>query len=340
MGITYRRFHHRDESGRRVDTYVRLPDPTDPRFAEALARVNAQPVVKGAPLPGSVSALCVDFRAALARKKLAAATRRNYQRYVDMIDEEHGKQMVAALRPANVYKLRDRLADTPGKANNWLNVLKQLMAFAAERDWRPDNPAAAVPYLELGEHEPSPAEVIEAALEAATPMLRLAIITGLCLGQRVSDVIRMQHGWIKGGIMELTQQKTKRFVAIPLHPMWLEEVGKIERKSVTLLYDRMGKPFTGTDRIQERLRRLMDEVGYGGYTFHGLRKNAWCYLLELGLSDREVGSVLGMEPETVSHYGKRAQTLMIARGAADRITGGKLFPSRGEISQFAQKKPC
>lgn len=65
------------------------------------------------------------------------------------------------------------------------------------------------------------------------------------------------------------------------------------------------------------------------FTFHGLRKNACCYLLELGLSDTEVGSILGMSTEMVRHYGKRTRALMIARGAFDRATGGKIMSFAG-----------
>jgi integrase len=62
------------------------------------------------------------------------------------------------------------------------------------------------------------------------------------------------------------------------------------------------------------------------FSFHGLRKNACCYLLELGLSDTEVGAILGMSSEMVRHYGKRTRALMIARGAAKHVTGGKIVP--------------
>ncbi|MEJ8630354.1 hypothetical protein P0F65_11905 [Sphingomonas sp. I4] len=63
------------------------------------------------------------------------------------------------------------------------------------------------------------------------------------------------------------------------------------------------------------------------FTFHGLRKNACCYLLETALNDSEVGSILGMSPESVRHYGKRtrARALMVARGAANRMTVGKII---------------
>lgn len=357
-GLTYRRFRFYDADGKRKDRYVRLPDPSDPRFAHELARVNAEAAqaaqaaeARWVPIPGSFGALAREFRAALAagwtRKKkkkgakaLSANTMENYLRYVAMFEAadftfklKSGEQKpvrdmsVAGMRPTHVYQLRDAMADKPGKANNWLNVLKLMFVFAAERDWRGDNPADDVSPLPIGEHEPWPRDVLADALEHASPMLRLAIVTGLCTGQRVSDVIRIRHNWLTGGIMELSQVKTDVDVAVPIHPWWREEMAKVEKKAVTLLYDRAGRPFSAEDRIQERIRRLMHQLGHTDdegqllYTFHGLRKNACCYLLETGLSDTDVGAILGMTPETVRHYGKRARAYMIAVGASAKMTG-------------------
>ena len=44
------------------------------------------------------------------------------------------------------------------------------------------------------------------------------------------------------------------------------------------------------------------------------------------------GEILSMSPEMVRHYSKRARTLKVARGAADRMTGGRLF-------QLANSRP-
>lgn len=356
-GLTYRRFRYYDAHGKRKDRYIRLPDPSDPRFATELARVNAEAVQaekaaagRWTPMAGSFGALARDFRTALAngwtrkkRKKggraLSDNTMANYLRYIAMFEapdftfrlktgvEKPVRDMgVAGIRPTHIYQLRDGMADKPGKANNWLNVMKLMMVYACERDWRGDNPADDISPLPIGEHEPWPRDVLEQALEAASPMLRLAIVTGLCTGQRVSDVIRIRHNWLTGGIMELSQVKTDVEVAVPIHPWWKEEMAKVEKKAVTLLYDRFGRPFASEDRIQERIRRLMHDLGHVDdedqllYTFHGLRKNACCYLLETGLSDTDVGAILGMTPETVRHYGKRARAYMIAVGASAKMT--------------------
>jgi integrase len=334
-GQTYRRFKVKVD-GKWKDHYVKLPDPSSPGFAEALAKANGGGKVRTGAVAGTFAALAVEHRKRLAAAKLAVSTRRNKLYYVELIEAEIGTRPVRPMRMPHVFKLRDKFADTPGKANNLIAVLKGMLAQALEYGWITTNPAAGVPLLPIGEHEPWPAEVQEAALAEADPMLRLAIVTGLCGGQRLSDCIRIAHSWHDGRMMRIYEQKkTAVAVAIPMHPLWIAEIASVPKRATTLLYDRSHKPFSGTDRIQERLRRLMRKLGYVDadnqllYTFHGLRKNACCYLLELGLSDTEVGAILGMTPETVRHYGKRARVLVIAEGAFDRIVGGKILSFGG-----------
>lgn len=324
-GRTYLR---RKVAGR--DTYIRLPDLADPDFASAY-QLATTPIGEKAKAPrGSVGALIAAYRASSEFRAIPSETTRvNYSRYLDMIAQEHGHRSVTGVTPHHIYNMRDAMQDTPGKANNWLNVFKRLMAYAAKHGLRRDDPASRISALPLGEREPWPAEVLEAALDQASPMVRLAIITGLCSGARIGDVIRLQHGWHDGEIMEFMASKNKADVAVPMHPLWKEELAKVPRKSVTLLYDRSGKPFGSTDALRARVRDLMTAIGAPQYTFHGLRKNAACYLAELGLSDGEIGAIVGMTPQTVRHYTKRKRALMIARGAADRIKKGDILDFKG-----------
>lgn len=340
------------------DTYIRLPALDDPDFAGEYARLSAPEVVRAGPKHGTLGWLVVEYRKSADWKAKSARTRENQLRYLGEIAEAHGARTVAGVRPVHIYKLRDALAETPGKANVWLSVFGSLMRHAIRLGLRDDNPAAEVPILKTGEHEPWPADLLRVCLEEATPMTRLAIVTGLCSGQRIGDCVRMQYGWIAEGIMEFTQEKRRRGgmtkdVAVPMHPLWLEELAKLPRRSVTLLYERTGAPFRTTAAIQERLRALMDKpavqevladlqarevIAEGSrFTFHGLRKNACCYLVECGINDSEIGEILGMSPEMVRHYSKRARALTVARGAADRMTGGKIVALSG-ATRFATAK--
>ena len=325
------------------DSYVRIPAPWEDGHDEAYERLRSETELKTAPKPGSMAALVLAYRKSPDfLSEIGDNTRGNRMRYLDYLVEKFGDKTVSGLKPSNVYKVRDDLSDTPGTANAMISTLKILMDFAIRRDMRETNPAAGVKRLDLGEYEPWPADLLSVCMEEATPMTRLAIATGLCSGQRVSDCIRMQYGWVTDGIMQLRNKKMNADVAIPMHQFWLEELARLPRKSVTLLYERSGAPFKTTGAIQARLRDLMasepvreihaDLVARElisedqRFSFHGLRKNACCYLLELGLADTEVGSILGMSTEMVRHYGKRTRALMVARGAAERVTGGKIMP--------------
>jgi hypothetical protein len=85
-------------------------------------------------------------------------------------------------------------------------------------------------------------------------------------------------------------------------------------------------------------RSLADRPMSEGYSFHGLRKNAACYLAELGLSDTEIGAICRNDPETVRHYTKRKRAYMIARGAAERVMRGDvLCLKRGTRSKVFRK---
>jgi integrase len=144
----------------------------------------------------------------------------------------------------------------------------------------------------------------------------------------------MQHNWHDGQIMEFTASKNNADVAVPMHPLWLAEIAKVPRTAVTILYDRQGKPFKSPRAIEERIRDLLERIGEARqFVFHGLRKNAACYLAELGLNDSEIGAIVGMTPQTVRHYTKRKRAYMIAQSVASRVTRGDVLPlkaGRGE----------
>jgi integrase len=338
-----RLYYRRKVAGK--DEYIRLPDFDDPRFAEEYQRLSSPERVRQRPKLGTIAALVAEYRVAIEFQTIKSEkTRRNTIYYLSLIENDHGHRSVSGCKRSDVKKMRDQFADRPGTANNWLAVFKKLMAYAMENDWREDNPAAGLSLLDTGEHEPWPATILAQALEAADETMRLAIVSGLCSGARVSDVIIMSHDWHDGKIMQFVTSKAvgKKgkgvHVAIPMHPFWLEEIDRVPRIGQTLIYDRTGKPFSSPKAIQERMRRLMHSIGSPTYvsngksrlySFHGLRKNAACYLAELGLNDSEIGAICGMTPETVRHYTKRARSLMIARNVAEKITRGDVLPSEG-----------
>lgn len=337
-GRTYRRFKVKID-GKWRDQYIRLPDPESPSFAAALAKVNRVAPERRKAEQGTIAALCAERRRLLANEKLADSTRRQWNYYLGLIEMQHGKKLVADLRRARCYRIRNEMIAEPGKANNYMAKFKALLEMACELDWIAVNPAAGIPLFETGEYQPWPPHVIREALGESDAMGRLIIITGLCSGQRASDAIRIPRKF-DGQMIPLRSQKTKTVAAILMHPIWQEEIAKTEAKAVTILYDRFGRPFTGPDRIQERICRLMKKLGYVDgkgkplYSFHGLSKNAICYLTELGLDEETIGAIVGKTPETVRHYAKEARLWMLAERAADTVIAGKIERLVGRNGDF------
>jgi integrase len=359
-GRLYYRRRWRDKDGERVIQRIRLPALDDPSFAAALANAKAGNDVAARPdiIPNSVAALCHSFRDGLVTKRtkrgpLSARTIENYRKYADRIERDHGHRLVRQIKPMHVYKIQDAMADRPGVANNYLAILRLMLVQATKLGWVDRNAAAGVPALEIGEHEPWPARVVEAAIASALPMTRLAIVTYLCSGQRGGDVIKMQHGWHDRRIMQLRQGKTGKYAAVPMHPRWVAEIDAMPRRAMTILYDRFGHPFSEVEKIRDRINHTLShpavvaahaeavalgEIGEGvGLHPHGLRKNAACHLVELGLSREEAGSICGMTPEMVDHYTKRKQVYLIAQRLAERVTGATIIGLPGPRAQTRSK---
>jgi integrase len=272
--------------------------------------------------------LISKFRSSPEFKALRPATRRNYDRYLAMMSETFGHMPLGGLQARHVYAMRDAMAGTPGKANNFLKILKALLAFGVSRGSCSTNVAAGIKTLKIGEHEPWPQDVLDRALKAAPPTLKLAIMLGFFTGQRISDVIRMRHDWHDGRIMRLVQQKTGKPVAVPMHAELLKAISFYGKKSDTILVDRSGRPFTSPEPIQAQMRRLMKEIG-ADYTFHGLRKNAANALAEMRMTTHEIKAITGMSLEMIEHYTKRAAVGRLAEGVVRAdfdnlvlITGG------------------
>jgi len=315
---------------RKGGVYTRLPDIDSPQFSQRYQTLIANKPGPDDAQRGTLAALIADFRASsdYRGKHIKASTRENYARYLGIIAADYGARPYATITVRIVKIMRDKFQDQPGKANNFLAVLRRLLEFGRGGGLIDVNPAAGIGYLEIGEHQPWPEGLVERALATASPMTRLAIITGLCGGQRIGDCIAMRHTDIAQGLLVIRQEKTDKQVFVPVHPDWRAAIDELPKRATTILYDRSGKPFGSTDTLQARLRDLMDKLGGRGFTFHGLRKNASNRLAELGLSPHEIGVVTGMSLEMVQHYTKGAASRAIANRIAGTVNSGTVVNIR------------
>lgn len=289
-------------------------------------------------------------------QKIGASSIRMWGVYLKQFEAAHGDKLVADMRKKHLYELQDNMADMPGKANNYISHMRQLLEFACRRDMIAFNPAHGIPWLKTGEHKQWPDHVIAEVLALANPMLRLAIITALCSAQRISDIIRMRHDWIKTAadgspIMVVPGSlKTDTPAIIGMSQIWRDEIETVKALAkdktvvpLTLLYSSRGQPYADTDTLQSELRAIMRQLGYierkNGqpvdrygkpvvegetepqtlYSMHGLSKNNIGNLLESKLSDVQVAAIVGKTVETVRYYGRQKRDAMIAEEAAATV---------------------
>lgn len=309
--------------GKRVETNARLPAIDAPNFWAEYQRLTGTTPKKALPR-NAMTALIADYRASSEFRKGAANTQTNKNRYLDMIEERWGPYDFTTLTGDKVRTFRDEHFATPGKADNLLTTLSALMGWAVKRGRMPINPCAGIERLADGEREPWPQEVMDRALDAASPMLRLAIQAHYYTGQRIGDVIRMTRPRAADERIKVVQEKTGAEVLVPIHrDFWtaIQAIPAPSRVPMPLLYGRDDQLFTA-DALRDRLRTLMRDLG-ADYKFHGLRKNAVIALLEAGSTTWEVGSITGQTPEMVEHYARRVNREKLAMSAIAKWESGK-----------------
>jgi hypothetical protein len=102
-------------------------------------------------LLGSFGALVEDYFQSPDFCERKPSTQKIYRQILEPLAECHGHKPVARLERKHIREWRDARSATPGMANMIVRVIRLLMAFAVDRDYRKDNPAIRLKTFKLGE---------------------------------------------------------------------------------------------------------------------------------------------------------------------------------------------
>ena len=83
------------------------------------------------------------YRASPAWRELSAATHKQRENIVRPILESHGGAPVSYFNRKSIVASRDKRADTPSQANNFLDAMRSLFAWAVEAEHVPEDPTKA-----------------------------------------------------------------------------------------------------------------------------------------------------------------------------------------------------
>ena len=157
-----------------------------------------------------------------------------------------------------------------------------------------------------------------------------ATALALYSGQRQGDVLEMTWASVKGGLLEVRQEKTGKILVIPAHQGLLSVLSEVPRSSVRILTSTRGTPWTKDGfraSWQKALTGPLAPIREAKLVFHGLRKSAVVTLLEAGCSDAEVAAITGQSRQMVEHYARQVNQKKLAASAIlewERAENGSL----------------
>ncbi len=274
-------------------TGERLSNDREERAARAMEINRTLKGTSRKMVPGSLVDLIAQYTGAPEFRQLSERTRHKYTRYLDLLAEIWGSHPIGSIERKHVLRLRDTYADTPSMASKLVSLLRIVMAFAIERDYRRDNPARDVKSLPHGEgHATWPDEAVDRFLAVAPPMMALALKIALYTGQREGDVLEMSWHDYNGQSIKVVQNKTGAKLSIPVAAKLREALDAQDPVSPIILTTATGRPF-GDSNFRGQFGRAMKAAGLSGLTFHGLRYTAAARLAEAGCSLKEIAAITG-----------------------------------------------
>lgn len=303
------------DTGKRVEgkkVYTPLPDLRDAKFGGSYAALMGHRS-RGPSREVMRTPQLVDlYQKQKEFTKLAESSQKLYGLYQRRLGELLPTAPVAEITRVHMQRLVDNMAHQPGAANAFVRCSRALFAWAKTRGHVTENPAIDLSVPEMGEHDPWPETVVEAALRAEDPTVRLLTHMLLYTAQRINDVLKMTWSDLADGRVRLTVTKTKRQLDIPQHDNLKAELAGRSRDAF-IVCTKDGKPIT--DQVARlTLQRFTRSLGCETVP-HGLRKNAINALLEAGCSVAETASVSQQSLQMVEHYARKRNQSKLADAA-------------------------
>ncbi|GAA0569527.1 tyrosine-type recombinase/integrase [Caenispirillum bisanense] len=347
---------YRDRHGRLRHYYRRpgcksVPLPGSPGSAEFMAAYEAalrgQDVARpeigqGRTKPGSIAALIAKYYRSAEWAGLKDSTKNTYRGILERFKAAHGDKPVKLLEKKHVRAMVAEKAATPAAANNLLRMLRLLMRFAIEEDFRADDPTVGVKsvrYVTDGFHTWTEDEI--ARFERTYPVgtrERLALALALYTGQRRSDLVRMGRQHVRGDRIRVKQVKTGKELWIPLHPSLAEILAQTPVDNMTFLTTGQGKPYTAAG-FGNWFGDAARAAGLQGCAVHGLRKAAARRLAEAGCTPHEIAAITGHKTlKEVERYTLAADQERLAASAMERIAHGQLANHPEQLAKPSRKR--
>lgn len=294
-------------------------------------RVEAE--MKGAPahasgaiVEGSVAWAIAEYQKTPEWAALAETTRRGYKQAFKRIEAWASGEIVGAVTRRAVKVWYRAMAErAPAYAAATVRVLRIVLHFARDEGYGIANLDRLRLHTAIGDGEPWEDWEISAYLDEAKRQgrqsLALALMLGVCLGQREGDVLQLPRSAYDAaaGTITLRQHKTGTPLAVPVLPELRREIALTPaRGTIFVVSEKSGCPYKA--RYFARIHRdICRAAGIPDKRwFMHLRHTAATRLGEAGCGDDLIRAVTGHKSRgVVARYVKPNDTM--ARAAIERL---------------------
>lgn len=275
---------------------------------------------KTAPSKTTFRHLIEAYRKSPEWAKLAANTRKSYERSMDYILSHAGGVDVRTFRRRHVIAIRDALSATPTTANRRIGFLSALLKWGVDADFCTTNVAHKVKQLQATGRQrgPWPQDLVDAFRAHATGRTALLFDLLTETGQRVNDVLSMRWSDLDADGISLTQAKTKHAIYIPLTARLRRALADAPRKGLFIVAQDNGLR-VGYNLAWKDIMDIRRAIGAEAYDIHSLRHYAASQIAALpGMTADHVRAITGHSAvEMVRLYSGKAMQRARAKEAQD-----------------------
>lgn len=307
----------------------------EPGSPEFMASYNEAVESRWTPEPGRFKSLVVLYRASTEYKQLAPSTRKNWSPWLDRIADYFGELRIAQfdrpdkIRPV-IRRWRNTWADKPRTADYALQVLSRVLSHAVDPLGKlAGNPCEGIKQLYRADRSEIiwTGSDIAALKKTCSAQVAQAVDLAAYTGLRLSDLLRLSWSHVGDDAITLATGKSRgrREAIIPLFDDLRDVLGRIPKRSPTILTNQRGRPWKsngfGTAFNRAKIAAGMHDRDLH---FHDLRGTAATNFYVAGLSIRVIAEMLAWSEEQVERIIRR----YVGRAAATKAAIRQLNEAR------------
>jgi integrase len=257
---------------------------------------------------------------------LAAATRRQRENIMRVVLAQAGHEPATAIKRAHVVAGRDRRAETPAQARNFLDAMRGLFRWALDAGHVRVDPTlgiASPPRPKDNPGFPVWTEEDVARYEARWPMgtkERVWLDVLLYTGLRRGDAVQLGRQHVRDGVATLRTEKTGITVTIPILPALATTLAAGPCGELAFICGVAGRPFT-KESFGNAFRDSCRAAGVSK-SAHGVRKIGATRAAENGATVAELEAIFGWQGGGMaSLYTRAADRARLAKSAMPKMAG-------------------